>query len=148
MAKLFNISEATIIAFHSFALMNKETLVSAEKVAFTTKASKNHVLKVLNLLSKQGYIKSIRGPKGGFRLNKDPDSIKLLEVFEVMEGPINPSPCGLTLEECPFNSCVFGDITFKLTKMFVDFLKDKTVKEIAEINLKNIETTPLSDNTN
>ena len=139
MSKLFNISEATIIAFHSLALMDKATLVRAETVSSTTRASKNHVLKVLNQLSKHGYIKSIRGPKGGFQLNKDPESIKLLEVFEMMEGPIHPSPCGLTLEECPFNSCVFGDITFKLTEMFVNFLKDKTVKEIAEINLKKTD---------
>ncbi|MGM0612728.1 MAG: Rrf2 family transcriptional regulator, partial [Bacteroidota bacterium] len=74
MGKLFNISEATIIAFHSLALMDKATLVRAETVSSTTRASKNHVLKVLNQLSKHGYIKSIRGPKGGFQLNKDPES--------------------------------------------------------------------------
>lgn len=136
MAKLFNISEATIIAFHSLALMDNENLVSAEKVATTTSASRNHVLKVLNLLSKQGYVKATRGPKGGFKLNMQPEKIKLLHIFELMEGPILPSPCGLTLSQCPFKKCVFGDITFKLTEMFTDFLEDKTVKELSEINLK------------
>ncbi|MFW6226940.1 MAG: RrF2 family transcriptional regulator [Bacteroidota bacterium] len=136
MAKLFNISEATIIAFHSLAMMDNDMLVSAEKVSVSTGASKNHVLKVLNTLTRQGYVKSIRGPKGGFRLNKNPRDIKLLEVFEMLEGPVSPSPCGLSKTQCPFKSCVFGDITFQLTEMFVDFLRDKTVKELSEINLK------------
>ncbi|MGM0648727.1 MAG: RrF2 family transcriptional regulator [Bacteroidota bacterium] len=139
MAKLFNISEATIIAFHSLAMMDNYTLVSAEKVATTTSASKNHVLKVLNLLVRHEYIQSIRGPKGGYKLNKQPDKIYLLDVFEMMEGPILPSPCGLTMEQCPFKKCVFGDITFQLTEMFVDFMKGKTVKELSEINLKGLE---------
>ncbi len=139
MAKLFNISEATIIAFHSLSMMDNEKLVSAEKVSVSTGASRNHVLKVLNTLTKQDYVKSIRGPKGGYKLNKDPRAIKLLEVFEMMEGPILSSPCGLTKSQCPFKSCVFGDITFQLTEMFVDFLRDKTVKELSEINLKQFD---------
>ena len=138
MAKLFNISEATIIAFHSLALMDKESSLRAETVSTTTNASKNHVLKVLNLLSKHGFIKSTRGPKGGFQLNKKPESIKLLDVFEIIEGPILPSPCGLKMEQCPFNKCVFGDITFQLTQMFVDFLKNKTVQDFSDTNLKEI----------
>ena len=138
MAKLFNISEATIIAFHSLAMMDNYKLVSAEKVATTTSASKNHVLKVLNLLVKHEYIRSIRGSKSGYIINKKPENILLLDVFEMMEGPILPSPCGLTLAQCPFKKCVFGDITFKLTEMFVDFMKGKTVKELSEINLKQL----------
>ncbi|MCF8331669.1 MAG: Rrf2 family transcriptional regulator [Bacteroidales bacterium] len=139
MAKLFNISEATIIAFHSLAMMDNNELVSAEKVATNTFASKNHVLKVLNHLVRQDYIRSIRGPKGGYMLNKMPENIFLLDVFELMEGPILPSPCGLTMDQCPFKKCVFGDITFQLTEMFVEFIKEKTVKDISEINLKGIE---------
>ncbi|MFO8054930.1 MAG: Rrf2 family transcriptional regulator [Bacteroidales bacterium] len=139
MAKLFNISEATIIAFHSLAMMDHHKRITAAEVATTTRASKNHVLKILNMLSRHGYVKSIRGPGGGFHLNKNPEEIGLLEVFEMMEGPILASPCGLSPDQCPFRKCIFGDITFRLTGMFVDALKGKTVKDISRSNIQQLK---------
>lgn len=132
MSKLFNISEATIIAFHSLSMMDSQDLITASEVSSTTHASKNHVLKVLNLLSRHGYIASVRGPRGGYRLARSPEAVNLVEVYELLEGPLVSSACGLSANQCPFRGCIFGDITVKLTQMFEEFLSNKTIKDISQ----------------
>ena len=47
-----------------------------------------YVAKVLTQLARAGILRSGRGPRGGFRLNRSPDSIALLEVIEAVDGTI------------------------------------------------------------
>ena len=111
MSKLINISEATSIAIHSIALIGREKRqINANEISRITGFSKNHLSKVLQTLVKQGYLKSIRGPKGGFTLNFAPDKISLLEVYEVFEGKVSVDYCKEHNEKCPFENCIYGDI--------------------------------------
>jgi Rrf2 family protein len=41
---------------------------------------------MLTALRKGGYLQSIRGPKGGFRLARSPELITIAEVEECLEG--------------------------------------------------------------
>ena len=44
-------------------------------------------------LKKAGMVRSIRGPKGGYSLARDPSAISFGEVVRAMEGPIALVPC-------------------------------------------------------
>ena len=44
-------------------------------------------------LKKAGLVASIRGPKGGYTLARDPASISFGEIVRIMEGPIALVPC-------------------------------------------------------
>jgi len=63
--------------------------------------SKNHLTKVVNLLGREGYIKAVRGGKGGICLNHAPEDVNLGEVVRKTEVNLN-------LVECfgPDNDCV------------------------------------------
>lgn len=52
--------------------------------------------KILQMLSKSGYLKSFKGPNGGFAINKDPFNVTLYEIVVLIDGT------GL------FNSCLVG----------------------------------------
>lgn len=43
---------------------------------------------MLTALRKGGYLQSIRGPKGGFRLARSPELITIAEVEECLEGEL------------------------------------------------------------
>jgi Rrf2 family iron-sulfur cluster assembly transcriptional regulator len=43
-----------------------------------------YAAKILSQLSSAGILHSDRGPRGGFRLGRDPDSVSLFEVFNVV----------------------------------------------------------------
>ena len=131
MSKILNISEAASMAVHSMALIAKMNIqINVSKIAEMTNFNKNHLAKVMQRLSKSGYIKSERGPKGGFVLGKPENEITLLEIYELMEGVIELNHCGIHKGICPFNKCVFGGMTEKLSIEFKQYLKNTTIKDV------------------
>jgi Rrf2 family protein len=95
-----------------------------------TSFSKNHLAKILQRLVKSNYIKSVRGPKGGFVLNKDSKKINLLEIYELIEGSLEQSKCNIHGGKCQFGHCIFGNFGEKFTNEFRDYLKNKTIYEL------------------
>jgi Rrf2 family protein len=131
MSKIFNISEASSIAVHSLALIAKaKKQINAVEIASMTNFSKNHLAKILQRLVKSNYIKSVRGPKGGFVLNKDSRDITLLEVYELIEGSLEQSKCTIHDGACQFSRCIFGNFGEKFTDEFRDYLRTKTIFEL------------------
>lgn len=131
MNKLINISEATSIAIHSLAIISRtDEVINAQYIAELTGFSKNHISKVLQLLVKQGYILSTRGPKGGFEGSDHIKSIKLLEVYELIDGKINTDYCHHHTEMCPFEDCEMSDVISELTSIFAERFGNKTIGEL------------------
>jgi Rrf2 family protein len=44
-------------------------------------------------LRQAGLVSSVRGAHGGYRLNRHPSEITMLDVVEALEGPIAPMEC-------------------------------------------------------
>ncbi|MBN2174175.1 MAG: Rrf2 family transcriptional regulator [Bacteroidales bacterium] len=128
MSTFVHISEASTIAIHSLALIaNTKRSLNAGKIADVTRFSKNHLAKVLHILVKHNYLDSLRGPNGGFTLKKDPASITLLEIYQLIEGELVQFECAITCHECYFESCIFGNYPHKFSGDFKRYLQDKTL---------------------
>ncbi len=139
MHKLINISEATSIAIHSLVLIAKlNRSINATHIAELGGFSKNHLSKVLQLLVKQGYLRSNRGPKGGFVLIKPASSISLLDIYVLFEGEIIKEYQSSNSKVCPFENDIYGDIVERMTSNFINSFGERT---IADIDWKeNIDT--------
>lgn len=131
MSRLFNFSEASTIALHSMGLIaqSKEAL-NAFQIAEMTGFSRHHISKVLQQLVKYNMLSSIRGPKGGFLLNRKAEDINLLEVYSVIEGVPQSHQCSIKCENCPFSQCIFGGLTEKFTKEFRQYLEQKKISDL------------------
>jgi Rrf2 family protein len=46
-----------------------------------------------HMLMQAGLIKASPGPHGGVRLNKPVESISVLQIVEILEGPVSLHPC-------------------------------------------------------
>jgi len=131
MSKIFNISEAASIAIHSLALIAKsKNRINVDQIAQMTNFSKNHVAKILQLLVKNNYLKSVRGPSGGFSPNKNTNKITLLEIYELIEGKLEIHKCSIHDGKCPFKECVFGDFSVRYTEEFKNSFKNKTINDV------------------
>lgn len=56
---------------------------------------------IAHSLMQSGLIKATPGPRGGLRLNHPPQSITVLKIAEVLEGPICLTPCLDCSDDCP-----------------------------------------------
>lgn len=128
MANVFSLSEAASIALHGVILIAQEKEgLNVIKIAERTDTSKHHVAKVMQRLVKAGYLYSQRGPSGGFILRRNAKDINFLEIYEVIEGPIEVNDCPMDKQICPFDKCIMNNVTSKMTLEFKDFLSNQTI---------------------
>lgn len=128
MAKLFSLSEASSIAVHAMVLVAKsDGSINVNKIAELTQTSKHHVAKVMQRLAKGGYITSSRGPSGGFTLKMAPSKISFLDIYESIEGKAEIAACLFESPVCVFSTCIMNNITAKISKEFLEYLKSQTL---------------------
>ncbi len=60
--------------------------VSASMIAGRQDLSVAYLEQLLHRLKKHGMVISIRGPKGGYRLARDPAQISIAEVVRILDG--------------------------------------------------------------
>ncbi len=130
MSKIITLSEAASIALHGMVLIAKnEHKLNVNQISEKIESSRHHVAKVFQRLAKENYVASNRGPSGGFVLKKDPKEISLLDLYEVIEGPVEVQGCPGSKERCPFDKCLMGNLANVLACKFKDFLKEQTLAD-------------------
>lgn len=76
-------------------------LLSIQRVTDTYSLSRNHVMKIVHKLGQLGYLKTLRGKGGGFKLGRAPASINLGLLIRKLESSLvlvdcNQPPCRLS----------------------------------------------------
>ena len=131
MAKIVSYSEAASIGLHGMVLVARagET-INVQKIADITGSSRHHVAKVMQRLVKEGFLLSNRGPSGGFKLNAEPDTITLLQIYEAIEGQVKVISCPHERPVCPFDKCILGTVVSQMTHLFRDHLSTNTLADM------------------
>lgn len=108
---ILKISDAATLGLHAVVILaqNKNKLVSVKEIATNLEVSANHLSKVMQRLNKGGYIESIKGFNGGFRLLVDPKNLTFLEIYELFDGKLKKSACLLPKKKCT-GRCVLGNL--------------------------------------
>ncbi len=134
MKTIINISDAAIIALHALDLMakNKNKLLSTARLAKHLDVSYNHLSKIMQQLTKAGLVSPVRGPKGGFTLNKKAGKIRLKNIIEVMDGGMNFSNCLMKKKVCARKKCAISE--------FLSDTNDR-LKKVIDIKLDDFAET-------
>jgi len=67
--------------------------VSISQIAGEEDLSPEFLEQIFFKLKNAGLIRSVRGPKGGFVLNRDPSEITVKSILDAVGEPLNPTPC-------------------------------------------------------
>ena len=67
--------------------------ISARELSEMEKLSPSFLEQLLAQLRRNGIVKGIRGPGGGFMLTMHPSKIKINDVMKALEGPVCVSRC-------------------------------------------------------
>ena len=109
-------------------LAEHEDVVDANTLSAATSVTLRFTLKILNKLTKCGFVSSFKGAKGGYKLKLSTDKITLKSVIELIDGPIVIARCLETSEACSLNkdksTCSFHHI-FNTISMDVAAKLDK-----------------------
>lgn len=133
MSRIVSLSEAGSIAIHSMVLIARaKEPINAIRIAETTGSSRHHIAKIMQRLGKEGYVKSVRGPKGGFEMKKDPSKVTLLDIYETIEGKIEQAECPVGHSICGFDKCILGNVVQKMTDDFIAYLSQYTLSDFRE----------------
>lgn len=67
--------------------------VSVGRIAEEEGVSAEFLEQIFFRLKKAGLVRSVRGPKGGFVLDREASEVSLKMVLDALEEPIYPVPC-------------------------------------------------------
>jgi len=134
MSRFWKISEASSIGLHamSFLASAPENRHTARKMAKVFGFSEAHLSKVMQLLHKAGLVRAVRGPTGGFQLAKPANEITMLEVFEAIEGKLEPVECLLEKPVCKNRKCILGGMITEINNLTIHKLKTTTLANLAD----------------
>jgi Rrf2 family iron-sulfur cluster assembly transcriptional regulator len=120
----------------NLARANHKRPVSIGAIAAEENVSSEFLEQIFFRLKKAGLIRSIRGPGGGFVLNRTPGEISVQDILNAVGETKGLTPCTLrrkTMCDRP-EPCAAHDIWTGLQKTMEDYLNKWTLKDILAKN--------------
>ncbi|WP_456432794.1 RrF2 family transcriptional regulator [Thermosulfuriphilus sp.] len=135
MNSIFKISEAASLALHAMAYLaaREGQAFRVKEIASCLGVSESHLAKVLQRLGRRALVRSTRGPKGGFTLGRPSEEISLLEIYEAIEGPLEPSDCLFETPICDGLECIWGGLIKEITQVARDHLARTRLSEVKKV---------------
>ena len=96
-----------------------------------------YLAKILQQLAKHKILQSVKGPHGGFSMNRDPKKVTLLDIIEIIDGDdffknciIHDCSCAVVdHKKLP---CPIHDDYGSLRAGLIDLFEKKTIYELAK----------------
>lgn len=94
---------------------------------------RSYLSKIMQHLTRAGFVKSRRGAKGGFALARPADTITLRQVIEAIEGNIYLNVCLMGKGECPRDEiCPVHLVWREAQKKLFEVLDGKTMAQLVK----------------
>jgi len=127
------VSEAANLAIHALTYLANDrgtAPVSTATVAGVLGASEAHLTKVFQRLKRVGLVDSTRGPKGGVSLAREPGQVRILDIYETIDGPLGNDTCLLGKSGCMFKQCVFGGMLTAINDLARSYMSSTTLADL------------------
>ena len=132
-------TKATIYTLHALVeLSNFSEPIDVSKLASLTNLPKPFLAKLLQHLSKKGFINSFKGINGGFVLSKNPSEIKIIDIFKTIEDKdLLIFYCSNEEKECIRKNslCKIRPFLINLEKEFLKIVKNYTLLDIIRMSI-------------
>ena len=130
------IAQKTRYALRSLLFLAEErggAPVQLARIAETQRVPPKYLELIMIDLKKAGLVKSVRGPKGGYRLAREPAQISFGEIVRSMEGPIALVSCASVNFYAPCGDC-HDEATCAIRRAFT-ILRDQSTSALDSISL-------------
>ena len=128
-----------LVAMTHLAGLAEHEVSSAREIASTFGVPTSLLMNVLKELAASGYVESVRGARGGYRLAMPAEAITLADLIAVLEGPMRLAECITGEAEAGDKSicrvmdrCPIVDPVLRIHRKLTDFLRNVTLAQLAE----------------
>ena len=95
--------------------------------------SVKYLEQLMAILKSAGFVRSIRGSKGGYILAKLPNQIKLSDVFNCLEGPVTTAECVENEDYCArVADCVMRQVWVQVQDAIENILQSITLQDLVD----------------
>jgi Rrf2 family nitric oxide-sensitive transcriptional repressor len=106
--------------------------VTIEEMAASYRISRAHLMKVVNALTRAGYLTAVRGRSGGLTLARPAEAIRLGEVVRSTEPDFALVECFAAGNQCAITGCCrLPGVLSQALAAFLDALDRHTVASVA-----------------
>ncbi len=95
--------------------------------------SVKYLEQLMSLLRSSGFVRSVRGSKGGYVLARPAAEIRLSEIFRCLEGPVTTTECTADSEVCQrATDCIAREIWLQIEVAVQNVLSAITLADVAK----------------
>lgn len=105
--------------------------IPVSEISENLNLSENYLEQLARMLKKDGLIKSSRGPKGGYKINRDLESITIGQILRSLEGDMTTSECVSGKVNCN-DKCDAYDLFTKLDYLINQAVDSITLEDIVK----------------
>lgn len=108
-----------------------EELSTIAEISERFDISKSHVMKVVHELGRLGYLETVQGKNGGFRLLRRPNQIIVGDIIRVVEQELGVIGCLQQTGYCRIQpSCVLRNALAEATRAFLAVLDGYSLEDL------------------
>ena len=115
------------------AMHSSGELVPLKAVAARQGITLKYMEQIISPLAKAGYVQSLRGASGGYRLSRKPSDYVVGDILRVMEGPLEVVSCLADGYNCP-RAEVCSTLRFweGLSKIVNEYVDSFTLEDLVD----------------
>ena len=133
-------AEYAIRAFVYLADVPEGKYAMVKNIAEDCSIPTHFLAKILQQLARKGFLRSSKGPTGGFTLRRPAAEISLLEIVDSIDGLAEYQRCPGGMSECNDEmQCGMHDAWKGLRERILDYLEDTTIAAVADAQKKKRE---------
>ena len=116
------------------AIYGGDEYVSLREISDRQDISLKYLEQIVSLFNKNGFIKSVRGPQGGYKLAKAPEAYTVGDILRTTDGALAPVACLETPENDCSRSSSCGTLPFweGLYHAINDYVDGVTLADLCE----------------
>ncbi len=119
------------------ALHYKQGPIQLRIIAERQEISVKYLEQLMAALMSGGFVRSIRGARGGYVLGRDPGQIRLSELFHCMEGQVATTECVDNSQCCDRSAdCVARKVWQTLEGAIHETLDSFTLQDLVDMSKK------------
>ena len=137
--KINSKSRYAVMALADIANFNRQNPVSLRDISLRQNISLVYLEQIFSKLKKNNIVKSIRGTKGGYVLTRDPEQIKLSNIFSAVDEKVKTLQCKRESKKgCngKLTKCITHNLWDDLEMHINDFFDKKNLGDILKNSLE------------